>query len=206
MLGPRDLLRRARAPAPVAEPMQTEIRTGGNFSFRVLQAPHWAEGHPTPVILQFTCKVPTVALLKLWLYLRESDGTTGLAPEAAIDWALQFPGRRIGIFLGVFVDEGRPPYTLRVMTGVDPERVIDEERLNLDLHALFTFDGSQMGNGYPETPEDRAIYKQAAEALQRLRDSYVQGQQQAEPRSMLLSQTDMDKLVSPAMSPFLGPS
>ena len=50
MIDPRDLLRARGAPAPLARPMPTEIRSDGGLGFQLLQAPYWSGSARAPGI------------------------------------------------------------------------------------------------------------------------------------------------------------
>jgi hypothetical protein len=209
MPDPQTLMRRHGAPAPVALAMQTEIRSGGGLFFTVLQAPSWSAGHTAPAFMQWSCKLRTQELHDLWLFLRQPDSKTGLEPQAAIDQALRSPRMRIGNLLGVFVDEGRPPHTVRVMIGLEPQRLIDEKQLNLDMNKIFQFavagaaDPAFDDFRHPAIPADEsAVLHQASVALRYFRKTWMEGDDLFEPRSMLLSQFDLGSQVAPDTSPF----
>ena len=98
------------------------------------------------------------------------------------------------------------------MIGIDPQRLIDENQLNLDMNKVFAFaaadpaDPSFANFRPPAMPlQELAIYHQASDALRRLRQFWLDGGDQAEPRSMLLSQFDLDSQIAPDRSPFTLP-
>jgi hypothetical protein len=208
MTDPRLLLRLRGAPAPVALPMQTEIRSSGGLYFTVLQAPQWSAGHTAPAIMQWSCKLQINKLYDLWVFLRRPHPDTGLEPQAAIDQVLRSPAMRIGNLLGIFVDEGRPPFPVRVMIGIEPQRLVNEDQLNLDMNLVFQYAADpnlpRFANFRPPavTARESAVYLQASEALRHLRKVWLDGDDQAEPRSMLLSQFDLDSQIAPDTSPF----
>jgi hypothetical protein len=240
MISPRDLLRNRQAPAPIAVPMPTEIRSGGLLLFHLLlRAPEWAGDRSPPVIAQWSCRLGDDDLMAMFQYLRaigsvapaaapaglpkapppdmldqiraDTSAATGIAAEAAIDAALR--KLRIGHFLGVFVDEGRRPYTVRVLIGLKPDGELygSEADLNKKLNLLYCYADYHANTSDPRhrqfhpdvTDRDAGnIFLQASAALQRLRGFWQRGSEQQEARAMMLAQFDLASQLSAERSPF----
>jgi hypothetical protein len=183
MTDPRELLQRYGAPEPLAIVLPTEIRSDGGLQFQMLSPPQWATGAVgTAVIMEWSCELDLDALQAVSLLLREPNKITGLQAEAAINRTLMDEG--LGNYLGTFIDEGRPPYVIRMLIGLRPAKAITEDELNQRLARICKI---------PPVPV--TVASQAAAVLRALRGHWWHGQRRAESRSMLLSLTNIETLM-----------
>jgi hypothetical protein len=243
MTSPRDLLRQRSAPAPIAVPMPTEVRTGGLLLFQLLiRTPDWVGDRSSASIIQWSFRLGDDQILALFAFLRmvggvaapaaaqppgapslptekdrldalheETSKITGMTAEPAIDAALR--ALKIGNLLGVFVEEGRTPYTVRVMIGVKPDgaRYGSESELNTQVNLLYRYADFHENRSDPRhaqfppagtNKETATIYLQASAALQKLRSFWQKGEDRTETRAMMLAQYDIVSQIAPNRSPF----
>jgi hypothetical protein len=203
MSGPRDLLRRRGAPAPLAVTMRTEIRSDGGIFFKVLQGPQWARQHSFATIWQWSARLKRKELRDLWEKLRKPD-EYGLNAEQYIDFALK--KLEIGRYLGTFVDTDVTPVEVRMVFGIQPNRQITETQLTQEIRALLR--SAKPGatvpvppthvdqNPTPLTPEELRQIRQAATNLADLRSIWLKGSANVDRRSMMLSQVDIQDLIA----------
>ena len=181
MSDPRELLRRYGAPEPLAIELPTEIRSDGGLKFQLLSPPSWATRSTSAVILEWCCELDLDALEAVSTLLKEPNRVTGMQAEQAINQALKDKG--LGDYLGTFIDEGRPPYRVRMVIGVRTAPGTTEDQMTELFAEMFNV---------PPTPT--TVASQAAEALRKLREYRWCGQGRSELRLMLLSQTNIETL------------
>lgn len=193
MTNPRDLIRARGAPAPLARPMPTEIRSDGGLMISLLQAPYWAGPGNTPVLAEWIWHLSLRDLLDLRNYLVTPDPETGIQPEAAIDAALK--GHGIGSYIGAFVTQGSNFNQVRILFGYAPKsmtnayaakKATDPGSFNRLIYALLQDEDSQ-----------------ASRNLRHLRRLWSESATRSESRLIMLSQVDlMSELSDPEHSPF----
>jgi hypothetical protein len=183
---PAELLRRHGAPAPMAVPMPTEIRSDGGLFFQLLQPPRWTWPGGTAVIAEWRCDLPLTQIVELRTFLARPDPESGVQPEAAINAALEALG--VGAYLGTFVNEGPIMQAVCMMFAFRPRTLMTEEGLNRTLYRLLT-----------DPPEGMGL---ASRALRHLRGVWQGGINRTEGRLMMLSQVDVLGQTGPDSSPF----
>ncbi len=188
MTDPRDLLRARGAPAPLARPMPTEIRSDGGLGFKLLQAPYWSGPDSAPVIAEWTCALSLWKMIELRDFLVKPDPKTGIQPEAAIDALLRATG--IGHFMGTFIAAGPTFNQVRFMFAFAPKYITDPRSLN---RAIFNM--LKDGRG-PDA-------NQGARDLLHLRGIWAEAATRTDDVLMMLSQIDLvGQLHDPDQSPF----
>ena len=120
---------------------------------------------------------------------------TGLQPEAAIDRTLRsmdFNGQatQIGHLIGIFIAEGTGfLFPVRFMFAYTPRLLLTVQDVNRALFELLTF------------KSHNPVRRQASAALKVLRTFWRNGDEPAESRWMMLSQTDP---ANPEQNPFFA--